>query len=60
MSHHFVPDLSSFVVVALVVEVLAGLALAAVAVDALVRHHAVRVRRHQTVRHYYGHLALGH
>ncbi len=36
------------------------LALLAVVVDFFVTHHAIRIERHETFGHYYGHLALGH
>ena len=46
--------------VAVGVLAVAGLVLAVGALGtAVVRNHTVRVRRHETIRHYYGHLALG-
>ncbi len=48
-------------VIAFAVLAVAGVALAlGLVTTSLVRNHAVRVRRHETIRHYYGHLALGH
>jgi hypothetical protein len=48
-------------VVLVAVASLTGITLlAAAAGRALVTHHRTRVARHESVRHYWGHLALGH
>ena len=37
-----------------------ALALVAAAVGFFTTHHRIRVGRHETMTHYYSHLALGH
>ena len=64
MTNNFAPDLTSFVLAFVLIDVVAALVvlgLAAVAVTDFVKvNHARRVRRHEGVFSYYGHLVLGH
>jgi hypothetical protein len=64
MTNNLAPDLTSFVVTFVLIDVLAALVLVgltAVAVTDFVRaNHARRVRRHEGIFSYYGHLVLGH
>ncbi|MET0998912.1 MAG: hypothetical protein ABWX73_09380 [Marmoricola sp.] len=63
MTNNFAPDLTSFVVAFVLIDLVAALVivgLAAVAVTDFVSvNHARRVRRHEGIVSYYGHLALG-
>jgi hypothetical protein len=57
VSTAFVVTLLSLVAVA----TLAGLVISSVAVGRVAAfHHRVRVSRHESIPHYYGHLAHGH
>ena len=64
MTDNFAPDLTSFVVAFVLIDVFAALVLvglATVAVTHFLRvSHARRVQRHESVARYYGHLVLGH
>jgi hypothetical protein len=53
------PDLTAFVWTFLAIDVLAALVVVGVVVGALAHHHGQRVRRRETIRRYYGHLATG-
>ena len=60
MSFTLLPDLTAFAI-GFVVLALAGAVAASAVIGAFFsRHHTVRVRRHEGLAHYYGHLALGH
>ncbi|MET0839077.1 MAG: hypothetical protein ABWY19_09875 [Marmoricola sp.] len=63
MTNNFAPDLTSFVVAFVLIDLLAALVivgLATVAVtDFVTVNHARRVRQHEGLFSYYGHLALG-
>ena len=54
------PDLTGFLIGFVVIAVLAGLAALTSMAVFFTQNHAVRVRRHQGVRAYYGHLVTGH
>ena len=60
MDFTLLPQLTPFVVGFVVVAALAVLIALATTAAFFVENHAVRVRRHETIRTYYGHLALGH
>ena len=63
MNSSFAPDLTPFVVAFVLIDLVAVLALVSVALVPVVgfftRNHAVRVRQHQGLVSYYGHLATG-
>jgi hypothetical protein len=63
MNSSFAPDLTPFVVAFVLIDLLAVLAVVGVAAVPVVgffaRNHSVRVRRHEGLFHYYGHLTLG-
>jgi hypothetical protein len=50
------PDLTGFLIGFVVVAALAGLAALTTITVFFTQNHAVRVRRHESVRSYYGHL----
>jgi hypothetical protein len=64
MTNNFAPDLTSFVVAFVLIDVFAALVLvglATVAVTDFLRvSHARRVQRRESIARYYGHLVLGH
>lgn len=64
MNHNLVPDLTPFAVAIWIATALGVLALVGVAADFGVafvrRHHALRVRRNESLLPYYGHLVLHH
>ena len=64
MTNNLAPDLTSFVVTFVLIDVLAALVLVGLATVAMTRflrvNHAARVQRHEGVAQYYGHLVLGH
>jgi hypothetical protein len=64
MSHNLVPDLTPFAVAIWIATAVGVLALVGVLADLAVafvrRHHALRVRRQESVLPYYGHLVLHH
>lgn len=60
MDFTLVPNLTAFVVGFVILALVAVAAVATLGVDFLVSNHAVRVRRHEGILSYYGHLALGH
>jgi hypothetical protein len=53
------PDLTPFVVAFVVLDVVAALLVIGLVAGALVQHHGRRVRRHESIRRYYGNLAFG-
>jgi hypothetical protein len=60
MDFTLVPNLTAFVVGFVILALVAVAAVAALGVAFLVSNRAVRVRRHEGILSYYGHLALGH
>jgi hypothetical protein len=54
------PNLTAFLTVFFAVAALAALIAVGALVTFFVQNHEVRVRRHESVVHYYGHLVLGH
>ena len=60
MNFSLVPDLTLFLVGFALLAVVAVTTVAGLAITFLAENHAVRVRRHEGVLSYYGHLALGH
>ncbi len=60
MDFTLVPNLTAFVVGFVILALVAVAAVATLGVNFLVTNRAVRVRRHERVLSYYGHLALGH
>jgi hypothetical protein len=60
MDFTLLPDLTAFMIGFVLVAALGAALLAGTVALFFVDHHAVRVRRHESVATYYGHLALGH
>jgi hypothetical protein len=60
MDFTLLPDLTAFVIGFALLAALGGILLTGTAAMFFADHHAVRVRRHESVATYYGHLALGH
>lgn len=59
MTFTLLPQVAGFVLVFALVAAVGALALVGLAMTFAVDHHAERVRRHESLVHYYGHLALG-
>lgn len=60
MDFILLPDLPAFMIgFAVIAAVSVALAIGTTVLF-FTENHALRVRRHEGVRHYYGHLALGH
>ena len=60
MDFTLLPDLTPFMIGFAIVAALGVIVAVASVAMFLVENHAVRVRRHEGVFSYYGHLALGH
>ena len=60
MNFTLLPDLAPFAVAFFAVALVAVLGVVAVAGVFFAEHRPVRVRRHESVVHYYGQLAFGH
>jgi hypothetical protein len=59
MDFTVLPDLTAFIIGFVLVAAVGVVALLATLVTFVTENHAVRVRRHEGVLSYYGHLALG-
>ena len=60
MTFTLLPGLATVAIVLVVLAALTVVVAGSLLVAELSRNRVVRVGRHETVRHYYGHLALGH
>jgi uncharacterized integral membrane protein len=60
MSFTLLPGLAPFAIALVVLAALTVVVAGSVLIAEVSRNRVVRVRRHETVRQYYGHLALGH
>ncbi len=60
MTFTLLPGLAPFAIALVVLAALTVVVAGSMLVAEVSRNRVVRVRRHETVRHYYGHLALGH
>jgi hypothetical protein len=54
------PNLTAFLTVFFVVATVATVIAVSTLVSFFSQNHKTRVRRHESVGHYYGHLVLGH
>jgi hypothetical protein len=54
------PNLTAFVTVFFAVAAIAAVVSVGALATFFVQNRPVRVRRHESVAHYYGHLVLGH
>jgi hypothetical protein len=54
------PNLTAFLTVFFVVAAVAVVIAASTLASFFRQNHTTRVRRHESVGHYYGHLVLGH
>ena len=60
MTFTLLPGVTPFVIALVVLAALTVAASLGLVVTALLENRTVRVRRHESILHYYGHLALGH
>jgi hypothetical protein len=60
MDTNLIPVLTAFIIGFVFVAAVGAVALLTVATSFFAENHAVRVRRHEGVFSYYGHLAVGH
>lgn len=60
MSFVLLPDLTPFLIGFVLIAVLSVALLLVAAAVFFAQNHTVRVRRHESIASYYGHLALGH
>jgi hypothetical protein len=54
------PNLTPFVTVFFAVAAIAAVVAVGALTSFFAQNHTVRVRRHESIAHYYGHLVLGH
>ena len=60
MTFTLLPGVTPFVIALIVLATVAVAVSLGLVAGALLQNRTVRVRRHETILHYYGHLALGH
>jgi hypothetical protein len=60
MNFELLPTLGPWLVALFVVAAVAVVLAAGLVIDFAVRNHRIRIARHESIRSYYGHIALSH